>query len=277
MAGLCCPFRPVRSRNSLSSLTSTMVQGAGQRHRSLLGFYKLLYSYVDIFASLDVEIHILLSFNMSLDNAHSLKLFFSPGACSFALHVLLLETGLKFNLVHSQAGQFTPDFLDLNPKGRVPVLVFDGVVITEMPAIPTAISSLIPGDQFLGRTIIESARIYEWLNYLSGTLHGQGYGALWRPERFIDDSNLFPLLQKKAVQTIRQCYTFIESKFATSRSLYAVGERFTIVDPFLFVLYRWGYRVKVDMESEYPLFGEWANRLSQRKSIVEARKTHVFI
>ncbi|GAD93154.1 glutathione-S-transferase theta, GST, putative [Paecilomyces variotii No. 5] len=214
---------------------------------------------------------------MSLGNAHSLKLFFSPGACSFAPHVLLLETGLRFELEHSQVGQFTPEFLHLNPKGRVPVLVFDGEVITEMPAILTAISSLVPGDQLLGRTVIESARIYEWLNYLSGTLHGQGYGALWRPERFIDDSNLYPLLQKKAMETIRRCYAFIESKFAAKRSLYAVGNRFTIVDPFLFVLYRWGYRAKIDMECDYHLFGEWANRLSHRKSIVEARKTHVFV
>ncbi|KAJ5601777.1 hypothetical protein N7510_011311 [Penicillium lagena] len=214
---------------------------------------------------------------MNESSQPSLKLWYSPGACSLAAHVLLLETGLNFDLELSQVGQFTDEFIKLNPKGRVPVLSLDGEVITEIPAILTAISCLVPEKHLLGETTLETARVYEWLNYLSGTLHGQGFGALWRPERFLDDESLFPKLQEHAVWTIRQCYGFIEDKIASSQCYYAVGGSFTIVDPFLFVLYRWGYRVEIEMRSEYPHFATWAARISIKNSVIRAWETHVGI
>lgn len=207
----------------------------------------------------------------------SLKLWYSPGACSLAAHVILLETGLKCDLVLSQVGNFTDEFMELNPKGRVPVLSFDGEIISETPAILTAISCLVPEKLLLGQTTLETARVYEWLGYLSGRLHGHGFGALWRPGRFLDDESLFPKLQEHAARTIRQCYSFIEDKFASHQSYYAVGELFTIVDPFLFVLYRWGCRVKIEMGSEYPHFAAWAVRVSIKDSVIRARETHVGI
>lgn len=207
----------------------------------------------------------------------SLKLWYSPGACSLAAHVILLETGLKFDLALSSVGFFTNEFMELNPIGRVPVLSFDGEIITETPAILTAISFLVPEKHLLGHTPLETVRVYEWLNYLSGALHTQGFGALWRPERFLDDSKLYPRIQEPAVQTIRHCYGFIEYKLASNKSSYAVGDSFTVVDPFLFVFYRWGCRIEVEMQSEYPHFAAWAQRISQKDTVIRARETHVDI
>lgn len=203
-----------------------------------------------------------------------LKLWYSPGACSLAPHIILLEAGLQFDLVLSKVGKFTDEFMALNPKGRVPVLSFDGEIITETPAILTAIASLVPEKHLLGKTTLETARVYEWLNYLSGTLHGQGFGALWRPERFLDDESVFPKVQEHALKTIEQCYSFIEDRFSFGKSYYAVGKHFTVVDPFLFVLYRWGYRVNIEMRSEYPHFAAWADRISIKDSVIRARVTH---
>lgn len=132
------------------------------------------------------------------------------------------------------------------------MLALDDETITELPAIVTAISTLVPDRRLLGRTPLETVRVYEWLNYLSGDLHGQGYGGLWRPERFVDDSNLYPQIQEKAMKTIQGCYALIESKFATTRPAYTVGDALTVVDPFLFVCYRWGVRIKLDMATNYP-------------------------
>ena len=204
----------------------------------------------------------------------SLKLWYSPGACSLAPHIVLLEAGLQFDLVLSKVGKFTHEFMELNPKSRVPVLSFDGEIITETPAILTAIALLVPDKHLLGQTTLETARVYEWLNYLSGTLHGQGFGALWRPGRFLDDESVFPQLQEHALKTIRQCYSFIEDKLSFKKSYYAVGKYFTVVDPFLFVLYRWGYRVKIEMRSEYPHFAAWAARISIKDSVIRAMETH---
>ncbi|KAH8806133.1 glutathione S-transferase [Xylogone sp. PMI_703] len=205
----------------------------------------------------------------------ALKLWYSPGACSFAPHVLLLEAGLDFQLVLSQVGSFTDEFMALNPKGRVPVLAMDDEVITEMPAVLTAISSLVPDRKFLGQTTLETIRVYEWLNYLSGTLHGQGYGASFRPERYVDDPKLYPIVQKKGLQTIKECYTVIENKLTAAGSEYAVGNSFTIVDPFLLVLYRWASRLDIDMEADYPRYATWANRHWKRESVISALKVHV--
>jgi glutathione S-transferase len=188
---------------------------------------------------------------------------------------LLLEAGLEFELVLSKVGKFTEEFLKLNPKGRVPVLAMDDEIITEMPAILTAISSLVPDRKFMGRTALETVRVYEWLNYLSGVLHGQGYAGLWRPERFVDDPKLFPALKARAAETIKQCYAFIETKFVAAGTTHAVGNSFTAVDAFLLVLCRWSSTPALNLDmTVYPCLSEWADRVSQIESVIGALKVH---
>jgi glutathione S-transferase len=109
------------------------------------------------------------------------KLYFAPGTCSLAPHILLREAGVEFeaiaNSVTLKTVTFAEGFELLNPKMRVPVLVLDGVVITELPAIVTAIAQLVPNMRLMGKGQLETVRVYEWMNWLSGTLHGQAFGA----------------------------------------------------------------------------------------------------
>ncbi|KAJ9607372.1 hypothetical protein H2200_008445 [Cladophialophora chaetospira] len=211
---------------------------------------------------------------MSFQANPKLKLWYTPIACSFAPHALLLEAGLDFQMIPLELGKYTAEFMTLNPKGRVPVLAMDDEVITEMPAILTAISSLVPERQLMGRTTLETIRAYEWINYLSGTLHGQGYGARFRPDRYIHDPALHPQVRQRGLETIKECFAFIESKLREAGTAYLVGDGFTAVDPFLFVLYRWGVQEKLDMHSDYPYLEAWANRLLERKCVVDALKVH---
>ncbi|KAH8892892.1 glutathione S-transferase [Thozetella sp. PMI_491] len=204
----------------------------------------------------------------------ALKLWYSPEACSFAPHVTLLEAGLEAELILAQVGSMTKEFETLNPKLRVPVLAVDDEIITEIPAVLTAIAQLVPDRKFLGRTPIETVRVYEWLNYLSGTVHGQAFGGLWRPERFVKDPQLYPAVHEKALESLKACYSFIEAKLRASGTTYAVGSSFTVVDPFLVVMYRWGSRPKLDMEAAYPTYAGYAKRLLETKSFVEAHKLH---
>ncbi len=85
----------------------------------------------------------------------------------------------------SEDERFTDEFKALNPKKRVPVLKMNDDIVTEIPAIATAISSLAPDRKFLGQTTLETVHVYEWLNYLGGSVHGQAYGGLFRPERLL--------------------------------------------------------------------------------------------
>ncbi len=197
----------------------------------------------------------------------NIKLWLSYGACSLAPHILLHEIGMPFEAVVtsvSEGANLTDTFVRLNPKKRVPVLSLDGEIITEVPAIATAISSLAPQRHLMGRTPLDQARVYEWMNWLSGTLHGQGFGCLWRPQQFSDDPGIFDRLQTKAKTTIADCFQTIEGKLSGP---YSTGGAFTAVDPFLLVFYRWGNNIGFDMSATYPKYTAFARGLVDRASV----------
>lgn len=170
--------------------------------------------------------------------AAKLTLWYSPGACSLAIHCILLEAGLIFDLAEIDAVKGIPEsFHAINPKLKIPVLVIDEETITEVPAIITAIAHLKPDRKFLGGTDREIVRAYEWMNWLSGTLHGRAFSMLFRPQFFVSDENLFEAVRAKGKETIREGFQHIESSL---KGDYAVGTNFTAVDAYIYVFYRWG-------------------------------------
>ncbi|KAL3490555.1 hypothetical protein BJX62DRAFT_238011 [Aspergillus germanicus] len=205
-----------------------------------------------------------------------LKLFYSPGACSFVPHAALLEANLNVDLILARVGHMTPEFISINPKRRVPVLVInDAEIITEMSAVLTAISSLSPETNLLGRTTLETIRVYEWLNWLSTVAHGQALGSIWRPERYSNDPSIYPAIREKGFETIRECYKIINEKVAEPGTSFAIGGAFTVVDAFLVLLYCWASRLEIGMEAEYPDYAGYAKRLLGRESVRMARELHV--
>ncbi|MGI6853101.1 glutathione S-transferase N-terminal domain-containing protein [Mesorhizobium sp. 1B3] len=199
-----------------------------------------------------------------------LRLWFSPGACSLAPHILLHEIGAAFEAVKTsipEGAHLTEEFTRLNPKNRVPVLMLDGEVITELPAIATAISNLAPDKCLMGRTDLDRVRAYEWMNWLSGTVHGQGFGGLWRPQRFSDDPAVFENIRTKARRTIADCFETIDRRLS---STYSTGQNFTAVDAFLLVFYRWGNGIGIDVATAFPRYASFAEPLLQRPSVAAA-------
>ena len=206
-----------------------------------------------------------------------LKFWYAPGACSLATHIALHETGLPFTAINATApleGQliYLPEsFRDVNPKKRVPVLAIDDEVITEAPAILLAISTLKPELKLYGDSDVERIRIAEWLNWISGTLHSQGFGALFRPERYLQDESLHPKLKGNAVNTINGVYASIDEKL--SGKDFAVGGHFTVVDAFLFPFWRWGKMSGFKMEENYPNYTKLVTRVRERQSAKKALAT----
>lgn len=182
-----------------------------------------------------------------------LHLYFAPGACSLAPHILLHEVNTPFtttNLRASMQGiQFPPDFDKVNPKRKVPVLVQDNSPITELPAIATAISHLKPDAHLMGATPMDTVRVYEWMNWLSGNLHTVGFAHLWGAARYTTSSDEAAVqgIKEKAREVIESGFEFIEGKLRDGKE-FAVGDEFTAVDAFFFVLYRWGTLIGVDMK-----------------------------
>lgn len=212
---------------------------------------------------------------MAFTKNPNVKLWYSPGACSFVPHVALREAGIDAELILAQVGQMSEEFKSLNPKGRVPVLAIGDEVITEMSAVLTAISYLAPEAHLLGRTFVETIRVYEWLNYLSTTAHAQSFASIWRTERFTNDFNLYPSIQVRGIENVRDVYALIERKLSERDSDYAVGHSFTVVDPFLILLYFWAGRLDFEMETMYPRYTRYVKNLRERKSVTEARKIHI--
>jgi len=203
----------------------------------------------------------------------TIRLWYSPGACSLAPHMLLNEIGHDFEPIRvpiREGAHLTEDFMRLNPKKRLPVLALDEEVITELPAIAFAISQLAPQHHLMGKTPLAQARVLEWLNWLSGTVHGQAYGGVWRPQRFADDETLYPAITAKGRQTVADCYAMIDAKLT---GLHAVGDGLTAADALLHVLYRWGVGIGLDMRGAYPSFTRFAENMAQRPSLQRAIAT----
>lgn len=200
------------------------------------------------------------------------RLLYSPGACSFAPHIILFEAGVDFEASVVHRDKVTEELLRLNPKARVPVLVLDGKdVITEVPAILTAISYMVPEKKLLGSTPLETVRVYEWLNWLSGTLHGQGFAGHWRASRFIENPTEDDVqkLKSQAYKTVQASFKMIEEKLEASESVFAVGKSLTVVDAFLAVFYRWGYILDIEMKM-YENYTKLWNALNERPAFVKA-------
>jgi len=153
---------------------------------------------------------------------------------------------------------------------QVPAITLDETdTITENPAVATVISNLVPEMGLMGRTPIETAKVYEWMNRLSGTLHGGGFGHLFRPQRWTatDDEAVFEGIKKKARVCIENCFERIEEKLV---GVYAVGGQLTAVDPYLFVFYRWGNAAGFEMREMWPKYTKLIENLVERPAVKAA-------
>ncbi|KAL4790579.1 hypothetical protein BDV19DRAFT_333061 [Aspergillus venezuelensis] len=200
-----------------------------------------------------------------------IKFFFASGACSLAPHILLHEAGLDFEpmQVRNEGTEvvFPSDYYKLNSKMRVPVIVVDGEIITESPAVNTIISQLSPNKKFLGKTPLETVRVCEWMNYISGTLHGTGYGHLFRPARWTtsEDPIVHAGIKAKGEEIVARCFEHIESRLREG-AVYAVGDDVTAVDPFLYSMYRWSGYARLDM-GLYPKLARLVRELEKREAV----------
>ena len=200
----------------------------------------------------------------------TIKLYLAPGACSLAPHILLREAGTSFEIERVSARNGLPeDFARINPKKRVPVLVLDDQVITEVPAVMTAIAQMVPERKLVGKNDLEVVRSYEWMNWLSGWLHGVGFGMLWRPQRYSDDEKVLPVIREKGRKTVEEAFEMLEGKLMDTLP-YAVGDGFTVVDAYLFVFWRWGCDIGVDMEKRFPRYKALVEKLVEREAVKKA-------
>jgi glutathione S-transferase len=170
------------------------------------------------------------------------KLFYAPGSAAMAPHAVLEETRARHELVlvdlQKKAHQ-KPEYLKLNPKGRVPVLADGNFVMTESAAIIMHLADRHPEAKLapaLGTP--ERAHWYQWLLYLTNTLQPTFLEYFYPERSFPDAPNTQQQLKNSAERRLAGMFIYIDSELAT-RGPYLLGETFSAADIFMHMLARW--------------------------------------
>lgn len=198
-----------------------------------------------------------------------LKLFYTPGSCSLASHIALEEAGAAheaYRIDFSKAEQTKPEYLAINPKGRVPALVTDRGTLTETPAILTYIAQTFPdaglaplGDPF------EFARLQSFLSYLCSTVHvAHAHGR--RGARWADDPAAHEAMKAKVARNMADCFALIEDRMFAGP--FVMGENYTIADPYLFTIAIWLEGDGVD-PGQFPKVLDHRNRMAERPAVAK--------
>lgn len=191
-----------------------------------------------------------------------MKLYYSPGACSLSPHIILLESGLGFDLekvdLAAKKTERGADYWKVNPKGYVPALELDGgQVLTEGPAIVQYLADLVPQKKLAPTAgTLERYRLQEWLNFISTELH-KGFSPLFNPKAPDDWKSVARELLGRRIGIV--------AKQLEGRS-YLMGESFTVVDAYLFTILRWARHVKLDL-SPWPVLSGYQDRVAVRPAV----------
>jgi glutathione S-transferase len=174
------------------------------------------------------------------------KLYYSPGACSMAVHVALIEVGAKFQLknVSVPAGQPKPaDFLKVNPRGAVPVLEIDGFILREGAAILTYILET-EKSELLPQSGTAHAAALEWLSFANSTMH-PAYSKLFFMMRNLGAKMRENELYKPSIAQVQKYWDEIEERLGSNE--YIAGKQITIADILLTVIANWSKNFGTDI------------------------------
>ncbi|WP_334186998.1 glutathione S-transferase family protein [Noviherbaspirillum sp.] len=170
------------------------------------------------------------------------RLYYNPGSANLAPHMLLKELGVPHELVlvdQPGGGHLRPEYLKLNPNGRIPTLIDGDLVLYETAAICLHLVDRHPGAGFAPAVgTNERAEFYKWLFYLANTLHAELITYFY-PHRLTDDAAATAQVKTHAEARVGAMLDLIEEHLAKRGGGYLLGERFSAADPYLFMLSRW--------------------------------------
>jgi len=172
----------------------------------------------------------------------SIKLYYAPGACSLASHIAIEDVGLPYETVRintAQGEQRKPEYLAINPRGRVPTVIVDGKVLTENVGILTYFAGGYPKANIWPKDTWHQAKAISTMAWLSNTVHPT-FAHLLRPERYVDDDPSREAVKAKGRTMYWDQLKEIDGLLAGRK--WCVGTSYSVVDGYLLVFYRWGNR-----------------------------------
>lgn len=196
-------------------------------------------------------------------------LYSSPGACSLASHIALREAGAEFELKRvdfASAQQRSPEYLALNPKGRVPLLETDRGPLTETPAILAWIAQSFPEAGLAPADPWDFAKMQALNAYLCATLHvNHAHGR--RAERWADAPEAQAAMREKAPETVAESFRHIEEEVFAGPWALATGP--SVADAYLYTVSRWLEANKID-PARFPKVQAHRTRMQTRPAVMAA-------
>jgi len=192
-----------------------------------------------------------------------ITLFYAPGACSLAAHIVLEESGEKYEAKRVDLGkgeQRTEAYMKIHPLGRVPALLLDdGSPLTENTAILPYLGKrfgLWPKDA------TAEAQALSLIGFFASTVH-PAHGHISRPERYATDKAMFPNIQEQGKKSFHEYLKMIDGRLAGRQWL---SDQYTVLDPYAFTFYTWGVRRELPM-GELKNYGAHKDRMLQRAAV----------
>ena len=203
-----------------------------------------------------------------------LTLYYAPGACSLASHIVLEESGEKYEAKRvdlAKGEQRTEGYLKIHPLGRVPALLLDnGEPLTENTAILPYLGKrfgLWPKDP------IAEAKALSLIGYFASSVH-PAHAHISRPERYASDKSYFPDIQEQGKKTFHGYLKQIDGILAGRQWL---SDQYSVLDPYGLLFYAWGVRRELPV-GELKSYTAFKDRMLQRpavRRIVEDEKVKV--
>ena len=196
-----------------------------------------------------------------------IKLYYEKGTCALASHIALEEAGAEYSTMRVNFGageQRSPEYLAVNPKGRVPSLVTERGILTETPAMLAFIAQSFPK---AGLAPLDDpfrfAEVQAFNSYLCSTVH-VAHAHRLRGARWADDPAAIEAMTRKVPDSMAACFDLIEGKMF--RGPWVMGESYTICDPYLFTIARWLEGDGVD-PARFPKVKAHRDRISERPAV----------
>ena len=202
-----------------------------------------------------------------------LALYYATNTCALASHIALEEAGAAYEtrwVDFGAAEQTKPEYLKINPKGRVPALVTDRGALTETPAILAYIAQSYPEAQLAPLDDpFAFADLQAFMSYLCATVHvAHAHRARGYP--WADDSAAHEAMKKKVPQSVGACFDLIERKML--RGPWVMGDAYTVADPYLFTIARWMEVDSVD-PAAFPRVLDHRDRMAERLAVQRVLKS----
>ena len=200
----------------------------------------------------------------------TLTLYYTPGTCAQAVRIALHEAGAEHELVRvdfASGQQRTPEYLAVNPKGRVPALATEHGMLTETPALLAYVAQRFPEAKLAPADAYGFARLQEFNSYLASTVH-IAHAHRPRASRWADEPEAIAAMQRKVPQNMTDCFELIQTHYFGDGP-WVMGEQYTVADGYLFTMAGWLASDGVDM-ARFPKVAAHFARVAARPAVQSA-------